>query len=73
MMAISGKNAVTGSTVVITINDSFGTQITELRISITDSGEYYTLWQIPKDLEAGTYEILVSDGFTDSSTSLIIN
>ena len=73
MMAISGKNAVPGTTVIITINDSFGTQVTELRISITDSGEYYTLWQIPKDLEAGTYEILVNDGFTDSSTSLIIN
>ena len=73
MVAISGKNAVTGSTVIIAINDSFGTQVTELRISITDSGEYYTLWQIPKDLEVGTYEILVNDGFTDSSTSLIIN
>ena len=73
MVAMSGKNAVTGSTVIIAINDSFGTQIAELRISITDSGEYYTLWQIPKDLEVGTYEILVNDGFTDSSTSLIIN
>ena len=73
MVALSGKNAVTGSTVVITVNDPFGTQVTELRISITDSGEYYTLWQIPKDLEVGTYEILVNDGFTDSSTSLIIN
>ena len=73
MVAISGKNAVTGSTVIIAINDPFGTQVTELRISITDSGEYYTLWQIPKDLEVGTYEILVNDGFTDSSTSLIIN
>ena len=73
MMAISGKNAVPGTTVVIAINDPFGTQITELRISITDSGEYYTLWQIPKDLETGTYDMFVSDGFTDSSIEFIIN
>ena len=73
MMAISGKNAVPGTTVVIAINDPFGTQITELRISITDSGEYYTLWQIPKDLETGTYDMFVSDGFTDSSMEFIIN
>ena len=73
MVAISGKNAVTGSTVIIAINDSFGTQVTELRISVTDSGDYYTLWQIPQDLEVGTYEILVTDGFSDSSASLIIN
>ena len=73
MIAISGKNAVPGTTVVITINDSFGTQVTELRISITDSGEYYTLSQIPKDLETGTYDMFVSDGFTDSSMEFIIN
>jgi len=73
MVAISGKNAVPGSTVVLVINDSFGTQVIELKISVKDSGVYYTLWQIPKDLEVGTYEVLVNDGSTDSSMSLIIN
>ena len=73
MVAISGKNAVAGTTVVLTINDSFGVQITELRITIKDTGEYYTLWQIPADLETGTYHILVSDGFSDDSVSLILN
>jgi hypothetical protein len=73
MMAMNGKNAVSGSTVVIAVNDPFGTQVTELRISITDSGEYYTLWQIPQDLEVGTYEILVTDGFTNDSISFTIN
>jgi len=73
LVAISGKNAVAGTTVVLTINDSFGVQITELRITIKDTGEYYTIWQIPPDLEAGTYHILVNDGFSDDSVSLIIN
>ena len=59
--------------VILTINDSFGVQITELRIIIKDTGEYYTIWQIPTDLEAGTYHILVNDGFSDDSVSLIIN
>jgi hypothetical protein len=73
MIAISGKNAVASTTVVISINDQFGTQITELRISVKDTGEYYTLWQIPDDLESGTYEILVGDGFSDNSVSFTVN
>jgi len=73
IMAISGKNAHIGSSVDIIINDGFGTQITELRISIKDTGEFYTLWKIPKELEEGTYDLLVSDGFTDNSISFTIN
>ena len=73
MVAISGKNAVPGTIVIIAINDSFGTQITELSIFSSDSGEYYTLWQIPGDLEPGTYDLLANDGFSDTSISLIIN
>jgi len=72
MMSISGKNAVSGTTVIISINDPFGTQITELRISVKDNGDYYTLWRIPQDLETGIYEILVSDGHSDSSISFTI-
>ena len=70
IMAISGKNAHIGASVDIIINDAFGTQITELRITIKDTGEFYTLWKIPKELEEGTYDLLVSDGFTDNSISV---
>ena len=73
IMAISGKNAVVGTTVDMTINDSFGTIVSELRLSITATGEYYTLWQIPKDLEVGKYDILVTDGYSDASISFTIN
>ena len=73
IMAISGKNAVVGTTVDITINDSFGTIVSELRLSITATGEYYTLWQIPKDLEVGKYDILVTDGYSDASISFTVN
>ena len=73
IMAISGKNAVVGTTVDMTINDSFGTIVSELRLSITATGEYYTLWQIPKDLEVGKYDILVTDGYSDASISFTVN
>ena len=74
MVTITGKNALLGSSVQIFITDSAGFQVTPtLLISITATGEYYTLWQIPSELEPGTYEILVDDGFTDNSISFTIN
>jgi len=74
MMTISGKNALDGSTVTITIINSFGTQVYDVPIkTIKDTGEYYLPWVIPKDLEEGNYTIHVTDEHSDSSISFTIN
>ena len=74
MMTISGKNALDGSTVTITIINSFGTQVYDVPIkTIKDTGEYYLPWVIPKDFEEGNYTIHVTDEHSESSISFTIN
>ena len=50
-----------------------GKSIDELIIVSNSSGEFYTIWMIPNDLESGTYEIIATDTDSTSSSSLIIN
>ena len=74
MMTISGKNASIGSSVTIVITDLNETKVTpDLFISITSTGEFYTIWQLPKNIEAGVYNIYVNDGNEDISISFTVN
>ena len=74
MIAISGKNASIGSSVTVSITDLNGTKVTtNLFISITSTGEFYTIWQLPKNIEPGIYDISVNDSVTDASISFTVN
>ena len=71
MMGISVSNARIGTYVDIIISHNDGLDIIDtLRIGpVTGTGEFYSLWKIPKNLEPGTYEMSV----TDSDTSNLIS
>ena len=74
LMAISGKNAIVGSSITITITDLNGTEVTPgLFISVTSTGEFYTIWQVPKNIEPGIYDVYVNDGTNDTSISFTVN
>ena len=74
LMAISGKNAIVGSSITITITDLNGTEVTpDLFISVTSTGEFYTIWQVPKNIEPGIYDVYVNDGTNDTSISFTVN
>ena len=70
---ISGKGARMSATVTIKIFDSEGEKIDELNITATSKGSYATIWQIPRDIDSGEYEMVVDDGATNRSTVLKIN
>ena len=56
------------------ITDSNGTEITpDLFISVTSTGEFYTIWQVPKNIEPGIYDVYVNDGTNDASISFTVN
>ena len=71
MMGISVSNAGIGNYVDIIISHNDGLDIIDrLRIGpVTGTGEFYSLWKIPKNLEPVTYEMSV----TDSDTSNLIS
>ena len=74
MMAISGKNAIVGSSITIIITDLNGTKVTpDLFISVTSTGEFYTIWQVPKNIEPGIYDVYVNDDTNDASISFTVN
>jgi len=74
MMAISGKNAIVGSSITVTITDLNGIKVTpDLFISVTSTGEFYTIWQVPKNIESGIYDVYVNDGTNDASISFTVN
>ena len=74
MMAVSVVNAKIGDYVDLTITAGGGLEIIDtLRIGpVTGSGEFYTLWEIPKNTEAGTYEMSVTDSKTTNSISFTV-
>ena len=74
MMAISGKNAIVGSSITVTITDLNGIKVTpDLFISVTSTGEFYTIWQVPKNIEPGIYDVYVNDDTNDASISFTVN
>ena len=72
-MTISGKGSRMSATVTIKIFDFEGIKIDELNITATSAGEYTTIWQVPRDLKSGNYELSVDDGSVNISTNFEIN
>ena len=64
---ISGEGARASATVTLKIFDIEGIKVTELNINAKANGEWITVWQIPNDLEIGTYEILADDGASNTN------
>ena len=73
VMTINGKDAILGTTVTITILDSGGTEIDQLRIQPKTTGEFYTIWVIPRDIVEGIYQMNVTDETNSTSLSFIID
>ena len=73
ILEILGKNARVGSSIFISIINAGETSIDELVVVAKSSGEFYTIWQIPDDLESGTYKIIATDSVSTVSELLIIN
>jgi hypothetical protein len=73
ILQINGKHARIGATIYISITNSSEAIFADLMIVSKSNGEFYTIWQIPNDLESGTYEIIATDTDSTSSSSLIIN
>ena len=73
MINISGDGARFSATVTIKIFDSVGNQIDELNITAKGTGEYLTIWQIPRDIELGDYEMTADDGKSNDTVNFTIN
>ena len=72
-MTITGKNAIQGSRVNITILNSDSDIVFEGSTRATANGEFYTLWVIPNELDLGDYSLMVDDGISNNSISFILN
>ena len=73
MMNISGSGARESSTITLSIFDSNGVIVDRLNIVATNTGDYLTIWKIPREIEFGEYEIIANDGITEISTKVTIN
>ena len=74
MIGINVVNAKIGDYVDIIISDNGGINVLDtLRIGpVTGTGEFYTLWKVPKNIEEGTYEISLSDSRSSNSISFSV-
>ena len=60
------------ATITIKLYDSDGERIDELAITAKSDGEFTTIWQIPRELELGEFEITVDDGSGNASNKFIL-
>ena len=72
---LNGRNATVGASVHIQIVDSAGIDIMQTQmISITATGVFQTVIQLPGDLKAGQYVLHIDDLNTEpASISLTVN
>ncbi len=70
LVYISGFGA--GGTVVIEITSSDGEMIDELRFSSKSSGEFSTIWSVPKDTPPGTYTIKATSVNESAEITLVL-
>ena len=73
LVTISGSGGIPSKIVTAKILDSEGVKVSEVETRITNTGEYQVFWRIPSDFKLGEYEIVVDDGFTDSTIKISIN
>jgi hypothetical protein len=66
IMNIQGSGA-TGSVIQLKIFNSDGEMISELSFMSKNNGDYSSIWQVPNDIQAGEYEILIDDGTQNNS------
>jgi len=70
LVYINGFGAA--GTVVIEITSSDGEMIDELRFSSKSSGEFSTIWSVPKDTPPGTYTIKATSVNESAETTLVL-
>ena len=73
VLKISGKNAIPGTGIFLTITNADGIEVEKLNIFPKNDETFYTIWIIPNDLESGNYTITADDGSTTDSTPFSIN
>jgi hypothetical protein len=71
VIMISGFGA-TGRTIEIDILGFNNSTIQEFKITTTETGEFQTIWSTPKDIEPGTYYVIVKDAQRITETKLNI-
>ena len=57
---------------MIEITSSDGEMIDELRFSSKSSGEFSTIWSVPKDTPPGTYTIKATSVNESAETTLVL-
>ena len=72
ILTIFGKDAMVGSVVFLTINDSDNVLIESLELQTTNSGDFYAIWLIPGDLLPGIYTIFANDEVSTATTSFSV-
>ena len=72
LVTIYGTGAKMSATITIKLYDSDGERIDELAITAKSDGEFTTIWQIPRELELGEFEITVDDGSGNASNKFIL-
>jgi len=72
IMYINGSGS-SGSTISLKIFNSDGEEIAALIPPSTDDGDFSTIWQIPKDIPAGEYEMILDDGINNTSIEFTVN
>ena len=69
VVTISGFGAK-GGTILIDILGFNNATIQQFKVTTTDAGEFQTIWQIPVDLEPGTYYVKAKDSQRIAETKL---
>lgn len=72
IVTISGSGAGKSHNIEIKILSSDQTVVAELSFSAKSDGTYSTKWQIPKNLDAGTYTIKVLDATLSTETTFTV-
>jgi len=70
LITISGLGATKSGTIVLEIASPEGEVIDSLSLSTTNTGDFFTVWPLPKNIPSGTYTITAFDGFDSAETTM---
>ena len=73
VLEITGKYARVGATIFISIIGPEEVVLDNLIVFSKSDGDFYTIWNIPNELQSGTYQVIAKDAINTDSTSFIIN
>lgn len=71
VVTISGFGA-TGNSILMDILGFNNATIQQFKVTTTDAGEFQAIWQIPKEIEPGTYYVKAKDAQRTAETKLNI-